>query len=110
MKLSIVILSFAILVLGCKKNNIALYKSRGIITGYDLRLCQSPECGGLLITITNDTAKNPPLFYHINSTLTQLGIGENAKLPINVSLNYKPDTGIYLTYHYILVTQIKVIN
>ena len=65
-------------------------------------------CGGLEITIKNDTSKNPPAFYEINSTLSQLGISENTKFPINVSLNWKHDTGIFGNYNYITVSQIKV--
>jgi len=94
----------------CKKSGVKPGQSQGIITGYDLRKCASPMCGGILINIENDTAKNPPPFYHINGTLAQLGISEDAKLPINVSLNYKPDTGILATYHYIVVTNMTVVN
>lgn len=95
---------------GCKKVNETPYMNQGAILGYDLRDCPSPLCGGLLITIKNDTAKNPPPFYHTNSGLQQLGITENSKFPINVSLNYKPDTGIFKTYHYIIITQIKIVK
>ncbi len=110
MKALLIFLCFALIFIGCKKSTVGPYKSQGTITGYDLRECPTPGCGGLEIIIKNDTAKNPPSFYLINSTLPQLGISADTKFPINVSLNYKPDTGIFAHYNYILVSQIKVIN
>lgn len=110
MKILIPILCLGLILIGCKKNNETSYNSIGVITGYDLRLCPSPMCGGLEITINNDTAKQPPPFYHINSTLSQLGISESTKFPINVNFNYKPDTGFYANYNYIIITQLKVLN
>ena len=95
----------------CKKSTtVTPYSSSGAITGYDPGMCASPACGGLLITIKNDTAKNPPPYYHINSTLAQVGIKESTKFPISVSLDYKPDTGVFYSYHYIVVTHIKVVK
>jgi len=99
-----------LIVIGCKKTNESLYQSQGVITGYDPRMCPSPLCGGLLITIKNDTSKNPPPFYHINSILPQLGISDNTAFPINVNFKYKPDTGLLAKYNYIIVTQITVVK
>ena len=99
-----------VIVAGCAKTNETPYKTQGQILGYDLRACPTPGCGGLEITIKNDTTKNPPSFYLVNSTLQQLGISETTKLPVNVSFNYKPDTGIFAKYNYIIITQIKVVN
>ena len=79
MKTLILFLCLSLIFAGCKKNNVRPYQSQGIITSYDLRKCASPACGGLLITIKNDTAKNPPAYYHIGSTLAQLGISESTK-------------------------------
>jgi hypothetical protein len=110
MKTLILILCLGIIITGCKKSNETPYQSIGVITGYDARMCPSPMCGGLLITLKNDTAKNPPPFYHINSSLSQLGINESTKFPINVNFNYKRDTGVFVPYNYIIVSQIKVIN
>jgi hypothetical protein len=112
MKTLILIFCLGLIIAGCKKGSVSPgpYQSQGVLTGYDLRMCPSPLCGGLLITIKNDTSKNPPPFYHINSSLAQLGISESTQFPINVSLNYKPDTGIFATYNYIIVTQIKVVH
>jgi hypothetical protein len=99
------------MLVACKKgNNNKPSQYDGIITGYDLRLCPSPICGGLLITLKNDTAKNPPPYYHIAATLEQLGIDPHTKFPIYVDLTYKPDTGIYHTYNYIIVTHIEVVR
>lgn len=110
MKAFVILLIFSIGFFACKKSNILPFKNEGTIIGYDARLCASPMCGGLLISIKNDTTSNPPVYYHINSTLQQLGINESTTFPINVSFNYKPDTGIYDTYHYIVITQIAVVN
>ncbi|MBS1533177.1 MAG: hypothetical protein JSU01_22955 [Bacteroidetes bacterium] len=91
---------------GCKKNYFkphALYD--GVITGYDLRKCMSPACGGLFITIKNDTSQ-----YRTSQTLSQLGIDESSKFPIAVELNYKRDTGIYHNFNYIVVTHIEVVH
>jgi len=108
MKTSILVLSLGLMIVGCKKNNEAPYQSKGIIIGYDYRTCAM--CGGLEITIENDTTKNPPPFYEINASLQQLGISENTKFPINVSLNWKHDTLPLEAYRYIIVSQIKVIK
>lgn len=75
-----------------------------------MRECASPACGGLLLTINNDTSKNPRPFYHSRQTLTQLGLSESSKLPIGVSINYKPDTGVFAEFHYIVITRLKVLN
>ena len=110
MKLLAIIFCLGLLFASCKKNNETPYRSDGVLTGYDLRICPSLLCGGLLITIKNDTAKNPPSYYHINSSLAQMRINENTRFPINVNLNYKKDTGILATYNYIIVTKIRVVK
>ncbi|MGZ3927801.1 MAG: hypothetical protein ACXVJG_12665 [Mucilaginibacter sp.] len=111
MKTLTLILFAALILAGCKKTvtNPAL-RSQATITGYDMRKCASPGCGGLLITIKNDTAKNPRPYYQINSTLAQLGISESTKFPIYVDLTWKPDTGVYGTFHYIVVTYISIVK
>lgn len=110
MKLPVIIFCLALLFASCKKSNENPYQHQGVLTGYDPRYCPSPLCGGLLITIKNDTAKNAPGYYHINSSLAQLGIKESTPFPINVNLEYKKDTGIFGTYNYIIVTKIKVVK
>jgi len=108
MKPAITILCLGLIFISCKKSSVSHYQSQGIITGYDLRTCA--ECGGLFITIKNDTTKNAPPHYDINESLQQLGINPNAKFPINVSLNWMHDTTALGRYGYIIVTKIKVIN
>ena len=93
----------------CKKNTVVPAHS-GVLLGYDMRMCPSPMCGGLLITLNNDTAKNPPSYYHIGASLEQLGLDPKTKFPVNVDLSYKPDTGVFATYHYIIVTQIRIVK
>ncbi|HVS93378.1 MAG TPA: hypothetical protein VHE59_15170 [Mucilaginibacter sp.] len=106
----VLLLLAAVLVLGCKESAVRPYQAMASITGYDMRECASPACGGLLLTINNDTAKNPPSFYHTRQTLTQLGLSGNSKLPISVNIDYKPDTGIFAEFHYIVITHLKVVN
>jgi hypothetical protein len=110
MKTFLLIFCFGVTVAGCTKTNETPFKTQGQILGYDLRECPTPGCGGLEISIKNDTAKSPPPFYLVSSTLQQLGISESTKFPINVNFNYKPDTGIFARYNYIIITQIKVIK
>ena len=82
------------------------FQSEGTITGYDPRTCAT--CGGLEIVIKNDTTKNAPPFYDINSTLQQLGIAESTKFPINVDLNWTHNT--QYPGNYIIVGKIQVIG
>lgn len=104
------ILFLSLLFADCKKTGETPYKYQGVLIGYDNRECPAPGRGGLKISIKNDTAKNPPPFYLISSTLPQLGINASTKFPINVSFNYKPDTGILAKYHYIVISQIIVVK
>jgi hypothetical protein len=106
MKVLIIFLCAGFIITGCKKTGVAPYESEGTITGYDLRTCAS--CGGLEIVIKNDTTKNAPPFYDINSTLQQLGIDENTKFPIDVDLNWKHD--IQGLGNIIIVSKIQVIG
>ncbi len=108
MKYSIISVCFCFVIIGCTKNNSITYKNQGVLIGYDQRMCPEPACGGMLINIKNDTTTNPPPFYHINATLAQLGINESTKFPINVNFNYLPDTGRFVNYNYIIITQIKL--
>ncbi len=107
MKRLITILYVVLIFSACKKSNVSPYSSQGTLTGYDRGVC--PMCGGIEIVIKNDTTTNPPSFYRINKTLTQLGIKENTSFPINVSLNWQHETGLN-GGNYITVGQIKVIN
>jgi hypothetical protein len=94
---------------GCKKgNDTESYQSQGVITGYDTRMCPSPYCGGLIITLRNDTTKNAPPYYLIGSTLQALQISASTPFPINVSLNWKLDTSIPGVTNHIIVTKIRV--
>ena len=110
MKTRILLICLGVWAVGCKKNTETPYKTQGVIIGYDMRECPSPGCGGLEVKIKNDTAKKPPPFYLVGSTLQQLGISESTKFPINVTFSYKPDTGIFTKYNYIIIMQIKVIK
>jgi hypothetical protein len=58
MKTLLLIFCLGLIFIGCKKIIEGPYQSQGVILGYDPRMCPSPACGGLEITIKNDTAKN----------------------------------------------------
>ena|ERR1700743_2015146 len=106
---TLIIICLCVVAIGCKRTDEnPSYQSQGTITGYDLRTCAM--CGGLEITIKNDTTKNAPPFYDINESLQQLGINENTPFPINVSLNWKRATSPLGAYNYIIISQIKVTN
>jgi hypothetical protein len=108
MKALILIVLIAVPFAGCKKSNQSPYQSQGVITGLDILFCPvSTKCGGLEITIKDDPTKNPPPFYLIYSSLQQLGINQNTKFPINVSLDWKHDT---TATDYIIVSNVKVIK
>jgi len=73
----------------CKKDK-PVYKSEGVITGYDRRTCAM--CGGLMINFNNDTALYSPGFYLISNDPKQLGITEQTHFPLSISADWQPDT------------------
>ena len=91
---------------GCKKENQQQIVSHGTLMGYDLAMCAI--CGGLKVVIANDTTKNPPPFYRINSTLPALGIPENTTFPIKITLNWKKDTSALRAGSYIIVSNVRI--
>ena len=107
MKTYVPILLVALSFTACKKGGVAPYQSQGVITGYLIPPCyyNTGPCGGIEITIKDDPTKNPPPFYFVDTTLTQLGISDNTKLPKNVSLDWKHDP---TTNNYLIVTSLKV--
>lgn len=110
MKPFIFIVCLGLIFISCKKTGTGAspYQSQGVITGYDPRTCA--QCGGLFITIKNDATKNARPRYNINESLQQLGIAPSVKFPINVDLNWMPDTSALGQFGYIIVTKIKVVN
>jgi hypothetical protein len=106
MKPLILMFCLSLIAIGCKKNSPSPYESQGTLIGYDNGMCEM--CGGLEIVIKNNTPKNPPPYYKINSDLKQLGISDSTPFPINVSLDWKPDTLPLGAYNYIIITKIKV--
>lgn len=116
MKALFLFLGLALCFAGCKKPNEApAQQSTGVLAGIDDDYCPSLACNVIKVTINNDTAKNPPAFYLTGSTLSQMGISDTTRFPIKVSLDYKPDTGylatgLYAPLHFIIVSQVKVID
>jgi len=105
MKTYILILLMALTFAACKKGGVAPYQSQGVIITENLGPCLIETCWGLEITIKDDPTKNPPSFYFVDTTLTQLGISDNTKLPININLDWKHDP---TANNYLIVTSLKV--
>jgi hypothetical protein len=108
MKTCIVIVLLALLFVACKKSNetAARYQSQGVITGVQILFCPANlHCGGVEIKIKNDTTKNAPPMYLIDTAITALGISPNANFPVNVSLDWNHDSNYA---GYIIVKRLKV--
>ena len=105
MKILVIALCLLSLSYGCKKTGVKPFQSQGTLTGYDPATCQ--VCGGIKLTINNDTTKNAPPFYRIPETLTQMGINENTAFPIKVELDWQHQAGTN-PGHYITVSRIMV--
>jgi hypothetical protein len=111
MKNLAIIFLLAIVTCGCaQKNVVNPYQSKGTLTGYDLGQCD--VCGGIKITIQNDTTQNAPAFYRIDTTLSKLNIigsNGNTSFPVNVLLNWRlqpgSNPGHYITVY--LIAQAK---
>ncbi|MGN6179531.1 MAG: hypothetical protein ACTHNW_10145 [Mucilaginibacter sp.] len=101
----ILLLSTSVFVASCKKET-QQHVSNGTLIGYDLAMCAF--CGGIKVVISNDTTKNPPPFYRINTTLSNLGIPEGTAFPINITLDWKKDTSALAVGNYILVSNVHI--
>ncbi len=108
MKTLFFIAALVLVLTACKKDHQTTFESRGTLIGYDYGACAT--CGGIKITIANDTTKNPPPFYRIGSSLMQLGIPENTPFPINVELNWQHVTTPLGNSGYINVSAIQVVK
>jgi hypothetical protein len=110
MKRLIMVICAGLSLAGCKKNGLTPqsgYKqNKGIIVGYSARMCPEVWCGGLRITILNDTG--PAGHYIAEQSLSQLGLSEQTALPVNVVLNWKLDTGQYKPIDLISISGIKI--
>ena len=76
-----VILSFSNL--SCEKEGSL---DKGIITGFDSRLC--PCCGGLMINFKGETQSYAGEFYLIQNSPEELGIGQDADFPMYVKVRW----------------------
>jgi len=97
----------------CKKNHlpppsIGYRTNAAELVNYNMRMCPEPSCGGMIIHIDNDTSKNAPDHYLYNGTLEGLGINDTTKFPVNVTLTWKRDTGVYGSFNYIVISKIKL--
>lgn len=105
------LLCIGLLCLSCKKNPvvplIGYQTNAAELMGYDMRMCPEPDCGGMIIHIDSDTSKNASDNYHYNGALSKLGINDTTKFPINVTLTWKRDTGVYGRYNFIVIGAIK---
>ena len=109
MKRIIPVVCLLIMLSACHKSGVApVYTSQGTIIGYDVGACAI--CGGLEITIKNDPTTNPPPFYRVNNSASvPINLGPNPKFPINVDLDWRPDTAMHGGY-FIIISRIKLLN
>ena len=110
MKPIIASLCIVLLCISCKKNHVTplvgYQTSAGELIGYDMRMCPEPDCGGMIIHIDNDTS-NAAGNYHYNGNLSKLGFSDNTAFPVNVTLTWKRDTGVYGSFGFIVIGSIK---
>ncbi len=88
----------------CKKDK-QVYKSEGVITGYDRRTCAL--CGGLMINFNNDTTLYSPGFYIISNDPKQLAITEQTHFPLFISVDWQVDTSKKAS-NFIVITRFKI--
>ncbi|MFI5161265.1 MAG: hypothetical protein ACHQHN_08305 [Sphingobacteriales bacterium] len=101
-----------LLCISCKKNHvtplIGYRTNAGELVGYNMRMCPEPDCGGMIVHIDDDTSKNAPDHYLYSGTLPDFGISNATKFPVNVTLTWKRDTGVYGSYNFIVISKIKL--
>lgn len=105
----ICLICIGMLFLSCKKNPvtplIGYQTNTAELIRYNMAMCNLLPCSGMIIHIDNDTSKNAPDDYLYNGTLSKLGINDTTKFPINVTLTWKRDTGLYGSYNFILIAK-----
>ena len=111
MKPTIAFFCVALLCLSCKKNRvtplIGYQTNAAELVRYNEGLCPEVFCSGMVIHIDNDTSKKALDDYLYNGTLSKLGINDTTKFPVNVTLTWKRDTGVYGSYNFILIGAVK---
>jgi len=85
LKCAAILLVTGLVFTACKKSSQS-FESNGAITANILYACNNCPGGGYLIKFTTDTNT-----YYISNSLTPFGITRNTKLPVDVSVNWKPD-------------------
>jgi len=91
-------------IVSCKKNK--PYDSNAELIGYDARMCPSPCCGGLQITIDNVSYPNGTHFFLVYEMPKDFILGDNPKFPITVKIDYKTDT-THCGGNYVDITRIE---
>jgi hypothetical protein len=76
--------------ISCKKE--ASYQSNAELIGYDPRLCPSPCCGGLQITIDNLMPTDSAQFFLVYQLPNDFSLGANPNFPVSVKIDYKIDS------------------
>lgn len=111
MKAIILLVLLALMFAACRKSAVpppaGFMQNQAELLGYNAMLCPEPSCGGMIIHIDNDTSRNPPTRYLYNGTLPNLNISDTTKFPVNVTLTWKRDTGVYGSFDYIVISKIK---
>jgi hypothetical protein len=86
----------------CKKSSQS-FESTGVIGATILLTCNGCPGGGYYIQFATDTIER-----HIDNSLAQFGITANTKVPVNVSVNWKP--GNTTGNNDVIITALKVNN
>jgi hypothetical protein len=89
-RIALILMSLAIAITSCSKQT--TYDSNAELIGYDPRLCPSPCCGGLQITINNITYPPGAQFFLVYKLPASFSLGSNPKFPIGVKIDYTIDS------------------
>ena len=74
----------------CRKE--APYESNAELIGYDPKMCPTPCCGGLQITIDNTTNPDGTHFFLVYKLPNDFVLGNNPKFPVAVKIDYTIDS------------------
>jgi|ERR1017187_3224179 len=92
-RIALIVMSLAaaiVTIASCSKQR--PYDSNAELIGYDPRLCPSPCCGGLQITIDNITYPPGAQFFLVYKLPSGFSLGNNPKFPIGVKIDYTIDS------------------
>ena len=91
-------------IVSCKKSE--PYERNAELIGYDPRMCPTPCCGGLQITIDNVPGPGGAQFFLVYEMPKDFTLGDNPKFPIPVKIDYNNDT-THCGKNYVDITRIE---